>query len=509
MAKLEVASLAVNEALPEGERRVAMRSPTRRDARFVAHGGNEFLREGVIVDVSREGLQLQTYTPPTLGTLVEIEIQPRQTGRHTQVTLVRGRVARRTPHGNGLAAVGIRIFMTQGGCSVLAAKRTRSHTIKSLDPGLASNAVAPSADNPTLPVQPQRRPWKRMALAVLTALLLLVFLLALDGSLSPLQANPASNQLSSVRHGPFFSRILLQRPHSAPTVTRASRPNWINLASADTLRRNDSLPARSASLWPTMRGVRNAVIERLPNAFHPQLVVNGATSKRKPIHAADRHHKRIKYFAWRLKPFAGRANATQYAGSSESGPTTNLLPHRKSPATFRVANAPNGYAGHLADAVWPSDAALASAPAFVNAITITAADKRPALHDGLWIDVDKSRFELTVMSRNHSLRRFRVGVGLNNSTPSGDYLIANKLTDPAWYNHGESVPAGDPRNPLGKHWIGLGNARGAPTSYGIHSATARSDIGHPSGRGCIRMMPQDAATLFRLCPIGTPVHIHL
>jgi lipoprotein-anchoring transpeptidase ErfK/SrfK len=147
-------------------------------------------------------------------------------------------------------------------------------------------------------------------------------------------------------------------------------------------------------------------------------------------------------------------------------------------------------------------------PLFEDAVMLKADESPAASHDGIWLDVNKTDFVLTVMNNGRPLRRFPVGLGKGNTTPSGDYRIANKLTNPDWYNRGETVPAGDPRNPLGKHWMGLGNERGVPTAYGIHSISQTSDLGQPVGRGCIRMIPSDAEALFRLCPIGTPVHIH-
>jgi lipoprotein-anchoring transpeptidase ErfK/SrfK len=54
--------------------------------------------------------------------------------------------------------------------------------------------------------------------------------------------------------------------------------------------------------------------------------------------------------------------------------------------------------------------------------------------------------------------------------------------------------------------MGLGT-NGNATSYGIHPTEDAGSIGQPQSRGCIRMWPEDAETLFRLCPIGTPVRI--
>jgi lipoprotein-anchoring transpeptidase ErfK/SrfK len=102
--------------------------------------------------------------------------------------------------------------------------------------------------------------------------------------------------------------------------------------------------------------------------------------------------------------------------------------------------------------------------------------------------------------------RFPVGLGRDGSTPSGHFAIHNKISRPDWYHRGDSVPYGDPRNPLGESWMGLA-ADGAPLSYGIHPTTEPDSIGGSKGAGCIRMRPEDAETLFRLCPIGATVRI--
>ena len=99
-----------------------------------------------------------------------------------------------------------------------------------------------------------------------------------------------------------------------------------------------------------------------------------------------------------------------------------------------------------------------------------------------------------------------MGLGHEDLTPEGDYEIVNKITEPDWYHRGETVRAGDPRNPLGKRWMGLGSGDTA-SSYGIHPTQDPDSIGKPSSRGCIRMRPEDAETIFRVCPIGTPVRI--
>lgn len=104
------------------------------------------------------------------------------------------------------------------------------------------------------------------------------------------------------------------------------------------------------------------------------------------------------------------------------------------------------------------------------------------------------------------MAEFPVGLGRHNATPEGDFAIASKVMNPDWSDRGRIVKAGDPENPLGKRWMGLGAGERA-TSYGIHPTNQPDSIGADMSRGCIRMRPEDAETVFRLCPVGTLVCI--
>ena len=122
------------------------------------------------------------------------------------------------------------------------------------------------------------------------------------------------------------------------------------------------------------------------------------------------------------------------------------------------------------------------------------------------IEIDTQTYVLTVHTKEQTLGPFPVGLGRGGSTPAGDFVIANKIKEPDWYDRGRVVKAGDPENPLGASWMGLGRD-GQATSYGIHPTDEPEAIGRDASRGCIRMLPEDAALVFEACPIGTRVHI--
>jgi lipoprotein-anchoring transpeptidase ErfK/SrfK len=122
------------------------------------------------------------------------------------------------------------------------------------------------------------------------------------------------------------------------------------------------------------------------------------------------------------------------------------------------------------------------------------------------LTVSKSRHEVTVHAEGEPVRRFPVGLGEDGSTPEGVFTIANKIVDPEWYNRGDPVKAGDPRNPLGSRWMGLAHG-GTRIPVGFHATDDPSSIGRNEGLGCIRMHPADVEALFDLCQPGTPVTI--
>lgn len=100
---------------------------------------------------------------------------------------------------------------------------------------------------------------------------------------------------------------------------------------------------------------------------------------------------------------------------------------------------------------------------------------------------------------------FRVGLGTNDSTPTGLWRVTpeNKLKNPTYHSpRGEGViAANDPANPLGEYWIGLtgveGNAVGK-LSYGIHGTIHPESIGKMESMGCIRLLNEDVGQVFLL-----------
>jgi L,D-transpeptidase ErfK/SrfK len=100
-------------------------------------------------------------------------------------------------------------------------------------------------------------------------------------------------------------------------------------------------------------------------------------------------------------------------------------------------------------------------------------------------------------------------------TPQGDFTVVQTEEDPVWTvpksiqremaRNGREVETRvepGPDNPLGGYWIGL-----SMPALGIHGTTAPRSIYRFRSHGCIRLHPDDAAQLFPMVTVGTPVRI--
>ena len=114
----------------------------------------------------------------------------------------------------------------------------------------------------------------------------------------------------------------------------------------------------------------------------------------------------------------------------------------------------------------------------------------------IWITVDVPAFRLTLWQRGKEITTYQIGVGrLDFQLPVGERKATEIVWNPEWVppdskwvttaEPGEKIEADDPRNPLGKIKIRLGNA------ILIHEAASSADIGRLASHGCVRMLPED------------------
>jgi len=118
------------------------------------------------------------------------------------------------------------------------------------------------------------------------------------------------------------------------------------------------------------------------------------------------------------------------------------------------------------------------------------------------IVVDKSQNLLFLKRKGEIIKTYVVSTGKDNSTPTGNFKIVNKLKKPVWFKAGAVVSPDSPDNVLGSRWLGL-DMKG----YGIHGTTSPKDLGKQITLGCVRMNNKDVEDLFDIVPLGTEVTI--
>ncbi|MBN1512407.1 MAG: L,D-transpeptidase family protein [Phycisphaerae bacterium] len=125
------------------------------------------------------------------------------------------------------------------------------------------------------------------------------------------------------------------------------------------------------------------------------------------------------------------------------------------------------------------------------------------IHGPFHAVVSKSAFHIDVYLKDTLVKRFPVGLGTDDSTPTGEWVCKNKLVNPKYHppRGGATIEADDPENPLGERWIGIEGVAGEATyqsGYGIHGTIDPESIGRAVSMGCIRLLNEDVEYLYDL-----------
>lgn len=116
------------------------------------------------------------------------------------------------------------------------------------------------------------------------------------------------------------------------------------------------------------------------------------------------------------------------------------------------------------------------------------------------IIVDKSSRRVNFYRNCKLVRSMPCAVGkASTQTPSGKYKVLEKIQNRPYYK--DHIAGGDPRNPLGKYWLGLGGG------YALHGTNNEGSIGGAVSHGCIRMYNVDIQWLYSQAKQGTTVLI--
>jgi hypothetical protein len=103
------------------------------------------------------------------------------------------------------------------------------------------------------------------------------------------------------------------------------------------------------------------------------------------------------------------------------------------------------------------------------------------------------------------LTSYQVGLGSDNSTPTGTWQIEKRVWHPKYDSPAgrpkEHFEGGDPKNPVGPCWLALEGTDGAAVgklSYGIHGTVDPDSIGKQASEGCIRLRNDEAEKVYDL-----------
>ena len=85
------------------------------------------------------------------------------------------------------------------------------------------------------------------------------------------------------------------------------------------------------------------------------------------------------------------------------------------------------------------------------------------------------------------------------------HIVVGKTPDPDYSGPGGRILGGDPDNPYGRFWIGLGKQYGEPSQISLHGTPASGSLGRTGGRGEIRLGAQDIEDLYDILSLGSRV----
>ncbi|MDX6679135.1 MAG: L,D-transpeptidase ErfK/SrfK, partial [Solirubrobacteraceae bacterium] len=125
--------------------------------------------------------------------------------------------------------------------------------------------------------------------------------------------------------------------------------------------------------------------------------------------------------------------------------------------------------------------------------------------------VDREAKILRLYKHLKLAHKYRIAVGRAGlETAAGRYKIVEKIVNPPWHVPnsdwagdlaGQTIPPGDPQNPLEARWMGFHDGQG------IHGTADVDSLGTAASHGCIRMAVPDVKRLYREVKVGTPLFL--
>lgn len=137
---------------------------------------------------------------------------------------------------------------------------------------------------------------------------------------------------------------------------------------------------------------------------------------------------------------------------------------------------------------------------------IRANQKLKILRGPFHARVYKSDFRLDLYVQDTFVKSFRVGIGGDNPTPLGEWIVRSRMRNPTYFPSESAkekrvIPPNDPANPLGGFWVGLEGTAGdtvGQVGFGIHGTNEPASIGKAASLGCVRMINEEAEIVYRV-----------
>jgi hypothetical protein len=114
-------------------------------------------------------------------------------------------------------------------------------------------------------------------------------------------------------------------------------------------------------------------------------------------------------------------------------------------------------------------------------------------------------FRLTMLIDGVYAKEYPIGIGMDDKTPPGEFVVDTMLEKPRWYKPGGGVVEyGEEGHLLGERWIGFADQPGA-AGLGIHGTNDESTVGTKCSNGCLRMRRDDVMELYDFMRRGSIV----
>ena len=318
-----------------------------------------------------------------------------------------------------------------------------------------------------------------------------------------------------------FASRYRQNTSAAPVVAAAPTTPSIPVKSDDTaavaISRAPATRPAAATTGPTTKPSKRQAASTRPAvalSSKPLTDAEAEADAGRPLTARDIYNAAL--VSGKLSPEETRAAKQRLAALNETIVFSRERFDTDSWAeTFVVP--PGGVLAKIAKRFHVTPELLLRVNGMTDARRLRADQKIKVLRGPLHAVVDKSDFTIDLYfgapggPESSYVTTFRVGLGKDDSTPTGKWLVepGKKLVNPTYYSppdRGQGViEADDPKNPLGEYWIGLTGVDGQAVgkeSYGIHGTIEPDSIGTMASMGCIRMLNEDVARVYEMLVEG-------